>query len=266
MKQRHTAVILAVLVVLLLSSIVLVTIMNREPSSSTTPRYTCTVVNAYPHDRNAFTEGLVIADGVLYESTGLYGSSTLRRVDLETGNVLQEVALPNQFFGEGITIVNDTIIQLTYREHMGFIYDKNSLSLLSNFSYSTEGWGITFDGNRLIMSDGTDNLYFLDPATHQNIGHVAVHDGNISVSELNELEYVKGDVYANIWPQQKIAIINPETGQVKAWINLTQLENSMALNAENVSNGIAYDAKNDKLFVTGKNWPQLFEIKLVPSN
>jgi glutamine cyclotransferase len=266
MKQRHTAVILTVLVGLLLSSIVLVTIMNREPSSSTTPRYTCTVVNAYPHDRNAFTEGLVIADGVLYESTGLYGSSTLRRVDLETGNVLQEVALPNQFFGEGITIINDTIIQLTYQEHMGFIYDKYSLSLLSNFSYSTEGWGITFDGNRLIMSDGTDNLIFLDPATHQNIGHVAVHDGNISVSELNELEYVKGDVYANIWTQQKIAIINPETGQVKAWINLTQLENSWALYAENVSNGIAYDAKNDRLFVTGKNWPQLFEIKLVPSN
>jgi glutamine cyclotransferase len=266
MKQLPTAVILAVLVVLLLSSIVLVTIMNKEPSSFTTPRYTCTVVNAYPHDRNAFTEGLVIADGVLYESTGLYGSSTLRRVDLETGNVLQEVTLPNQFFGEGITIVNDTIIQLTYREHMGFIYDKNSLNLLSNFTYSTEGWGITFDGNRLIMSNGTDNLTFLDPATHQNIGHVEVHDGNISVSELNELEYVKGDVYANIWLQQKIAIINPKTGQVKAWIDLTQLENPMALNAENVSNGIAYDAKNDTLFVTGKNWPQLFEIKLVPSN
>ncbi len=266
MKQRHIAVILAVLVVLLLSGIVLVSTMNREPPSSTTPRYTGSVVNAYPHDRNAFTEGLAIADGVLYESTGLYGRSTLRRVDLETGNVLQEVALPNQFFGEGITIINDTIIQLTYREHMGFIYDKNSLNMLSNFSYSTEGWGITFDGNRLIMSNGTDKLYFLDPATHQNIGHVEVHDGNISVSELNELEYVKGDVYANIWPQQKIAIINPETGQVKAWINLTQLESSMALNAENVPNGIAYDAKNDKLFVTGKNWPQLFEIKLVPSN
>lgn len=266
MKPWHTAITLTCTAVLLLSSIIIASTINWKTPNSTTPWYTCTVINTYPHNTNAFTEGLAIADGTLYESTGHYGSSKLQQINLETGEVLQEIALSDEYFGEGITIVNNTIVQLTYYEYLGLIYDKNTLSLLSNFSYSKSGWGITFDGNRLITSDGTDKLYFLDPTTHQNMGHITVRDGNTSITELNELEYVKGDIYANIWFQQKIAIINPETGQVKAWINMTQVENSMSLKSTNTANGIAYDAQNDKLYVTGKNWPQLFEVKLDPSN
>ena len=267
MKQWHIVGALAIIAALLLTAAALTLFgINDQPSpSATTPqRYTYTVLHMYPHDENAFTQGLTYANGVLYEGTGLYGNSTLRKVDLETGDVLEAVGLPDGFFGEGITIANDKIVQLTWLSQVGFVYDKESLSLLRNFTYATEGWGITFNGTCLIMSDGTDNLYFLDSATYQNIGHVKVHDGNVSVINLNELEYVNGDVYANIWKQQKIAVINPETGQVKAWIDFTGLENSMALNGESVLNGIAYDAENNRLFVTGKNWPHLFEVKLVP--
>jgi len=268
MKQRRIVGVLVIFVVLLVSGIAFALLSgNGKPSvSTTTPRYTYTVAHAYPHSQGAFTEGLVYADGFLYESTGLFGSSSLRRVNLETGTVLQETALPDQYFGEGCTVVNDTIVQLTWQSHAGFVYDKNSFKLLRNFTYATEGWGLTSNGNCLIMSDGTDNLYFLDPVTYQSIGHVEVHDGNASVTNLNELEYVRGDVYANVWLQQKIAIISPQTGQVKAWIDLTGLDKSMTLNTEDVLNGIAYDAENDRLFVTGKDWPKIFEINLIPSN
>jgi glutaminyl-peptide cyclotransferase len=225
--------------------------------------YTYDLIKTYPHDPNAFTEGLAYDNGSFLESTGLIGSSSLRRVDVNSGNVLQEITLPRQYFGEGITIVQNTVIQLTWQSHVGFVYDKNSLSLLRNFTYSTEGWGIKFNGKDLIMSDGSDNLFFLDPVSFRNDGQVKVHDGNSSIFEINELEFVNGEIYANIWHQQKIAIINPETGVVRAWIDLTGLGSP---NGENVLNGIAYDATRDRLFVTGKDWPQLFEIKLVPSN
>jgi glutamine cyclotransferase len=266
MKQWHIGA-LAIIAALLLTTTALTLFgTNNQPSPpATTPQhYTYTIVHTYPHDENAFTQGLTYANGVLYEGTGLYGSSTLRKVDLETGNVLEAVWLPDGFFGEGITIADDTIVQLTWLSQVGFAYDRNNLSLLRNFTYATEGWGITFNGTCLIMSDGTDNLYFLDAVTYQNIGHIEVHDGNVSVTNLNELEYVNGDVYANIWQQQKIAVIDQETGQVKAWIDLTGIENA-TLSREEVLNGIAYDAENNRLFVTGKNWAHLFEIELVPS-
>ncbi len=234
---------------------------TQTPSNSPT-LYTYNIVQTYPHDINAFTEGLVFDNGYLYESTG--EASSLRRVDLTSGNVLKEVNLPVEYFGEGLTIVNDTLIQLTWQNHIGFIVDKATLSLIGNFSYSTEGWGLTYDGNYLIMSDGTSNLYFLDPTTFQRIGQVSVHDGNTSVTNINELEYVNGDVYANIWMQQKIAIINPQTGQVKGWIDLSDLyqTNNPSNVPDNVLNGIAYDAQTNRLFVTGKDWPKLYQITI----
>jgi glutamine cyclotransferase len=254
MKKRHLTIILAVTVALVISSVILVLLNNR-------PTYE--VVSVYPHDQNAFTQGLVIEQGVLYESTGLYGNSSLRRVDLETGNVLQSYALPPEFFGEGVTVFGDRIIQLTWQNQKGFVYDKHSFELLQEFSYPTEGWGITHNGSALIMSDGTANLYFLDPETFQKVGQVEVRDGNASVTKLNELEYINGEVYANILGEEKIAIINPYTGQVKAWLDLTGIYTPENSDLNNVLNGIAYDAEGDRLFVTGKMWSQLFEIKLI---
>jgi glutaminyl-peptide cyclotransferase len=238
------------------------------PSPTPTPsvtNYGYTIVNTYPHDTGAFTEGLVYSNGFLYESTGLEGQSTLRKVDLNSGGVLQQYSLPAQYFGEGIAIVNNIIIQLTWQSHIGFIYDKNTFALLGNFTYATAGWGLTYDENQLIMSDGTDNLYFLNTTTFQRTGQIQVHDGNASVVNINELEYVNGDVYANIWETNKIAVINPENGQVKAWIDLTGLP-APTSNGDNVLNGIAYDQQNSRLFVTGKEWPNLYQIKFIPQN
>ena len=262
MKKRQASCILIITAVLL-STITMLVLLRNRPAFPTTQRYTYNVVNAYPHDSNAFTQGLVFENGVLYESTGLYGQSTLRRVELETGRILQSYTLPNQFFGEGITIFGDKIIQLTWQSNKGFVYDKFSFDLLQEFSYSTEGWGITHDGSQLIMSDGTATLYFLDPETFEIVEQVDVYDTG-PVTKLNELEYIKGEVYANIWKEEKIAIINPQTGQVRAWIDLGGIQDLENQNTGNVLNGIAYNAKEDRLFVTGKKWPKLFEIKLNP--
>lgn len=228
------------------------------------PVYTYNIVNTYPHDREAFTEGLVFEDGVLYEGTGLFGQSTLRRVELETGDILQIGELSAQFFGEGITICGNKIIQLTWQSNIGFVYDKNSFELLGEFNYSTEGWGITYDGESLIMSDGTSTLHFLDPQTFEEIGQLEVFDNGGPVTRLNELEYIQGEIYANVWQTDRVARIAPGTGQVIGWVELGGL-----LTAEDhsepvdVLNGIAYDANTDRLFVTGKLWPKLFEIELV---
>ena len=262
MNKRHLAGILFAAIVLGSSVIVLV-FLNYRPVNPTPLRYTYSVVNVYPHDKIAFTQGLVFDNGVLYESTGLYGNSTLRRVDLVTGITLQLYVLPNLFFGEGITIFDDKIIQLTWQSNKGFVYDKGSFDILQKFDYPTEGWGITNNGSRLIMSDGTATLYFLDPVTFEKVGQVEVHDTG-PVTELNELEYIKGEVYANIWREEKIAIINPQTGQVKGWIDLTGIQDLKNRDIDDVLNGIAYDAKEDRLFVTGKRWSQLLEIKLIP--
>jgi glutamine cyclotransferase len=234
---------------------------------SATPCYTYKIVQTYPHDPYAFTEGLVFEKGFLYESTGLNGSSTLRKVELETGNILQLHKLPAEFFGEGITIYNNRIIQLTYRSNVGFVYDKDSFELLQTFDYPTDGWGFTYDGKRLIMSDGTSTLYFLDPQTFREVGCINVHDKNGPVSGLNELEYVKGQIFANVWPTGRIVIISPQTGKVIGWIDLNGLLGLQDSDRPvKVLNGIAYDAVGDRLFVTGKFWPKLFEIKLVPLN
>jgi len=238
---------------------------NLEPSTNSKiiPVYTYKVVTTYPHDRSAFTEGLVFEDGLLYEGTGLHGYSTLRRVKLETGEILQICKLPPQFFGEGVTIYGNKIIQLTWRSHIGFVYDKYNFKLLQEFNYPDEGWGITHDGKHLIMSDGTSILHYLDPETFEEIYQIKVTANGIPVTGINELEYIQREIYANIWQTELIARIDPLTGQVVGWIDLKGI-----LSPENdsetvdVLNGIAYDAKNKRLFVTGKFWPKLFEIEL----
>ena len=273
MRKLHLAavlVIVAVLVAGVASIVVLNSGQTQKPNSPVL--YTYHVVNTYPHDTGAFTEGLVFDEGVLYESTGGYGTtfgshnsdvSSLRQVDLESGNVTKEILLAGEYFGEGLTVVNDSLIQLTWQNGIGFVYNKETFALEGNFSYHTEGWGLTYNGSELIMSDGTSNLYFLNPVTFQKVGQVSVHDGNASVTNINELEYINGDVYANIWLTQKIAIINPQTGTVKGWIDLTGLYQP---NDENsVLNGIAYDSQTNRLFVTGKNWPNLYQITITPS-
>jgi glutamine cyclotransferase len=228
------------------------------------PVYTYNIVNTYPHDRNAFTQGLVFEDGVLYEGTGQYGESTLRRVELETGDILQIYELPDQYFGEGITIYENKIIQVTWKSNIGFVYDKSSFELLQEFDYPTEGWGITHDGEHLIMSDGTSTLHFLDPQTFEEISQIEVSDNGDPITRLNELEYVQGEIYANVWQTDRVARIAPGTGRVVGWIDLAGLLTAEDLSEPvDVLNGIAYDAKADRLFVTGKLWPKLFEIELI---
>ena len=235
------------------------------PQDTVTPIYTYRVVNVYPHDRKAFTQGLAFDEGVLYEGTGLLARSSLRRVELETGQVLRRHSLPANLFGEGVTVFGDRIIQLTWKSHVGLMYDKETFERQRDFTYPTEGWGLTHDGQRLIISDGSSTLHFLDPETLEEIGWIDVHDDGIPVTRLNELEYVQGEVFANVWKTDLVARIDPETGQVVGWIGLAGLLSPEDRDGPiDVLNGIAYDPENDRLFVTGKLWPRLFEIKLVP--
>ena len=222
------------------------------------------VVKVYPHDRMAFTQGLQYVDGVLYEGTGQNGQSGIRKVELETGKVLQHQPLDAKYFGEGITVWQNTIVQITWQSEIGFVYDKVSFKQLKSFSYTGEGWGLTHDGTRLIMSDGTAYLRFLDPATFKETGRVLVKDNGVAISKLNELEFVKGEIVANVWMTKRLVRISPKTGEVLGWIDLTGLLDPRDEIGTDVLNGIAYDAKGDRLFVTGKLWPKLFEIKLVP--
>ena len=227
--------------------------------------YTYRVIHAYPHDPTAFTQGLVYEDGILYEGTGLYGGSTLRKVALETGQVLRRYNLPQQYFGEGIAVVGDRLIQLTWQNHEGFVYRKETFERLQTFTYPTEGWGLVYDGVRLIMSDGTAMLHFLDPHTLTETGQVEVHDRGAPIVHLNELEYIDGQVWANVWQTDTIVRIDPQTGAVVGWIDLAGLlKPEDRTGAEDVLNGIAYDAQGARLFVTGKCWSLLFEIELVP--
>ncbi|MGI2336467.1 MAG: glutaminyl-peptide cyclotransferase [Dehalogenimonas sp.] len=227
--------------------------------------YTYRVINTYPHDPDSFTQGLVYRDGFLYESTGLYGSSSLRKVDPVTGQVAQMEALAPGYFGEGLTLWQNSLIQLTWRSHTGFVYDESSFEMKQSFNYDTEGWGLTHDGSCLIMSDGTATLYFLDPATLAVTDSIEVHDSDTPVERLNELEYVNGKIYANVWLTNKIVVIDPNDGRVTGWIDLTRLLTSELKGNTTVDtlNGIAYDAAGDRLFVTGKLWPWLFEIELI---
>ncbi|MCX5800837.1 MAG: glutaminyl-peptide cyclotransferase [Candidatus Eisenbacteria bacterium] len=234
-------------------------------SDTTVTIYTYKVVNVYLHDRNALTEGLVFEDGFLYEGTGGYGGSSIRKVELETGEVLQKHVLPSTYFGEGIAIHGDRIIELTYKSCVGFIYDKVSFDSLGTFQYPTQGWGITYDGARLIMSDGTSMLRFWDPITLEQVDSIEVHDDTLAVTQLNELECVEGKIYANVWKSERVAIISPATGRVEGWIELGGLlTDDDKIYPVDVLNGIAYDKDKKRLFVTGKLWPKLFEIEIEP--
>ena len=223
------------------------------------------IVAEYPHDRNAFTQGLLIDEGQLLEGTGQHGESKLRRVDLETGQVLTEVSLPEQYFGEGIAVAHGELFQLTWKNRVGFVYDVETLEHKRTVRYSGEGWGLTFDGEFLILSDGSATLRFIDPETFHVKRRLAVYDGRKPISSLNELEYVEEEVWANIWYDDKIARIDPATGRVVGWIDLKGLKpRSLLLNREAVHNGIAYDPKSRRIFLTGKNWPTLYEVEIVP--
>lgn len=243
---------------------------TATPEPSPTPsgaiNYTYQVVASHPHDANAWTQGLVIDNGSMFEGTGRWGESSLREVDLDTGTILRSAPLETQFFGEGITVLGDRIFQLTWQEGTGFVYDRNTFELLQTFNYPTEGWGITDDGERLIVSDGTANIYFWDPDTLTEIGRLQVRDENGPVNLLNELEYIDGEIWANIWLEDRIARISPETGQVLGWIDMTGLLDPSTLEQPaDVLNGIAFDQATGKLFVTGKLWPLLFEITVLPA-
>jgi glutamine cyclotransferase len=223
------------------------------------------VVRSYPHDPTAFTQGLVFRDGFMYESTGLNGRSTVRKVRLETGEILEQVMLGQQFFGEGLTDWGNQLVQLTWRSNLGFVYDVATLEARRTFPIKGQGWGLTHDSASLIMSDGTSLLRYLDPVTFEEIGAYTVRDGGSPVANLNELEFVRGEIYANVWQPDRLVIIAPATGEVTGWIDLAGLlpASDKPVSVDAVLNGIAYDATSDRLFVTGKLWPKLFEIKLV---
>jgi glutamine cyclotransferase len=225
--------------------------------------FTYKIINQFNHDAEAFTQGLVFDNGVLYEGTGLNGKSSLRRVNITSGEVLQIHHLSSQYFGEGITTYQDKIIQLTFLSQVAFLYDKNSFQLIKEFNYTTQGWGITHDGKNLIMSDGSSTLYFRDPETFEEIGQIQVKDNSGPVSLLNELEFIGGKIYANVWKADRIAVISPESGEVVSWIDLTGLlSEDERTPSTDVLNGIAYDQETQRLLVTGKLWPKLFEIEL----
>jgi len=235
---------------------------DRVIGTSTLAIYGYEVVHVWPHDTRAFTQGLVFHDGKLLESTGQIGRSSLRLAEIETGKVLQKVDVPAPYFAEGITLLKGKVYQLTWQHGVGFIYDARTLEKLGEFNYRGEGWGLTNDGQSLILSDGTSQLRFLDPDNFQVQKTIAVRDGSKALSRINELEYVQGEIYANIWHADRIARINPQTGMIVGWIDLRGLLHGEFLDEEAVLNGIAYDETNGRLFVTGKLWPSLFEIRL----
>jgi glutamine cyclotransferase len=248
---------------LLISPFVLA--QQTDNSRSSAPVFGYKIINVFPHDPEAFTQGLVFHKGALYEGTGLLGKSTLRKVDPETGRILKLVQLPDQLFGEGITLWEDKVIQLTWRSGVGLVYDRESFRLLKKFKYFSEGWGLTQDGKQLIMSDGTSFLYFWDPHSFKEVKRIQVLDRGIPITLLNELEYIKGEIFANVYLTDRIVRISPETGRVTGWIDLQGLLPAKnRTGKEDVLNGIAYDARKDRILVTGKYWPKLFEIRLVP--
>jgi glutamine cyclotransferase len=255
----------------------------QPPAEMQVPYYRYRVVKVYPHDSEDFTQGLVYSDGFLYEGTGLYGRSTLTKrpfstktsdpnsppdaapAGYELGPIVKKTRLPDKYFGEGITLLGDKIIQLTWRSRIGFVYDKETLRQIETFTYDTQGWGLTHDGKRLILSDGTATIRFLDPNTYAEIGQLSVRDQRRPIRQINELEYIDGKIYANIWPTDYIAIISPQDGRVTGWIDLTGLHTPPPNDDNNVvANGIAYLPETKHLLVTGKHWPRMYEIELVP--
>ena len=221
------------------------------------------IVRSYPHDHEAFTQGLAFADDLLYEGTGLYGRSSVRQVDPDSGKVLRARSLDRKYYGEGITAHGNRLIQLTWKDRIGFVYSRVSFELIRTFSYSTEGWGITQDTASLIMSDGSSVLTRLDPTTFELCGKIEVRDGHRRVSGLNDLQYARGEIYANVWPTTRVARISPRSGRVEGWIDFAPLVASESKNrSTNVLNGIAYNEGKNSFYITGKFWPRLFEIAL----
>jgi glutaminyl-peptide cyclotransferase len=230
-----------------------------------TPQYTFKIIHVFPHDSTAFTQGLAYRDGFLYEGTGLYGHSSIRKIRLETGKIVEHVDLPAEFFGEGIALHGKKILQLTWQSEKGFVYDLEGLHFLSEFSYAGEGWGLTTNGSEILLSDGTDKIRVLDGDTFRVKRWLRVHDGSSAITQLNELEMVEGEILANVWHTDRIARISPRDGTVTGWIDLTGLLSAAyRMDPEAVLNGIAYDPVRKRLFVTGKRWPSLFEIQVVP--
>ena len=237
----------------------------RSTSAKHLPEYTFKIIHTFPHDPAAFTQGLAFRDGFLYEGTGLNGRSSLRKVRLETGEVVQRVDLANEFFGEGITLFNNEVIQLTWQSQTGFVYNLADFRLLRRFSYLGEGWGLTTRGREIYMSDGTSAIRVLDAISLAEKRRFTVHDGAIPIDQLNELEFVEGEIFANVWQTDKIARISPVNGRVLGWIDLAGLLSPVFRRESGaVLNGIAYDRNRKRLFVTGKLWPSIFEIQLVP--
>src|ERR1043165_2664694 len=238
---------------------------NTNANTAAPVKYGYEIVHIYPHDPGAFTQGLVFINGKLFEGPGQEGPSSLREVDLETGHVLKKVDVPEPYFAEGIALLNNKIYQLTWQHQIGFIYNADTFEQVGKFNYTGEGWGLTTDGHSLILSDGSNRIRFLDPDSFQVTKTIAVLDGNLPVKKLNDLEYVNGEIYANIWHDNRIVTIDPQTGHINGWIDLTGLlPPGDVQDEEAVLNGIAYDQTGNRLFVTGKLWPRLFEIKLKP--
>jgi glutamine cyclotransferase len=236
-----------------------------QQAQAPVPVYTYEVVHAWPHDRGAFTEGLLYLDGMLIESTGLNGSSTLRKVDLGTGRVLQEIRLSAEYFGEGTTVLDGRIYQLTWQSRTGFVYDLGTMKKEGEFSYEGEGWGLTTDGRSLIMSDGTNRIRFIDPVTFRVKRTISVFNQGQPLEMINELEFIKGEIFANVWQTQFVVRIDPASGRLLGLIDFTGLLPPQDYDEHtDVLNGIAYDASADRIFVTGKDWPKLFEVRLVP--
>jgi len=231
------------------------------PLQAATAVYGYEVVRTYPHDPEAFTQGLICLDGFLYESTGLNGKSSIRKVKIESGEVVQQKNLSRDYFGEGITFWKDDLFQLTWITQIGFVYDAKTLASKRSFNYKGEGWALTHNADSLIMSDGSTQLRFLDPATFNERKRLTVTDAGVPIKYLNELEWVKGEVFANVYTTDYIARIDPTSGRVTGWIDVRGMLPHQN-DGNTVPNGIAYDAEHDRLFVTGKNWPKLFEITL----
>jgi glutamine cyclotransferase len=248
----------------------LVSLVVSAPIVASAPVYESQVVHTFPHDSHAFTEGLFYLDGFLYESTGLSGASSIRKVELSTGRVLQKRDIAAPVFGEGIVNWKDSLVALTYKDHAGTVHNLKTFEPLRGFSYPGEGWGITQDGKRLIMSDGTAELRFLNPESLAELGRVTVRREGSPLIFVNELEWIQGLVFANVWMTDSIVCIDPASGDVVAWIDLTSLRGQLKPASGDPApaelNGIAYDAATDRLFVTGKNWPNLFEITLRKGN
>ena len=266
---------LIVFIAILIVGVIYYALRPKQPSAEVTPaipdplaqNLSYEILATLPHDPTCYTQGLVIDEGVFYESCGLYGQSSLRLVDPATGTVQAETELDASFFAEGLALLQDKLYQLTWRENTGFVYDARTFEQLRTFNYQTEGWGLTTDGSALILSDGTNTLYWLDPGTMQIVRQVNVSYQGQSVEYLNELEFINGLIFANIYLTDTIVAVNPDDGNVVSLIDLTGLrpEQNQAMQGE-VLNGIAYDSINDKLYLTGKNWPSLYEVRLVPQS